>query len=116
MPRGGEPRQCLFELLPIERLDQETVHARLEAGVTILDKRVGGEREDRRAASRLAGFTGADALGDFDAVESWHLDVHQDEVVRSAGGFGREPGFQRRLAMDRDHDVMASRLSSERIN
>ncbi len=49
----------------------------------------------------------ADALGGVDAVELRHLDVHQHQIVGRAGGFRRQPGFQRLFAVGGDDGVMA---------
>jgi len=46
MPRGGKARKRVAEFFPIERLDQKTIHARLEAGVAILHQRIGRQRKD----------------------------------------------------------------------
>ena len=54
VPRGGQARQRIGQLFAIERLDQKTVHAGLEAGIAILHQRVRGQRQDRRAADRAA--------------------------------------------------------------
>ena len=69
MPRCRQCGQRLVELVAIERLDQEAVHPGLEAGIAILHQRVGGEREDRRPASGLAGFELTDAFGGVDGDE-----------------------------------------------
>ena len=45
------------ELLAVERLDQEAVHAGGEAGLAVLGEGIGGERDDRRA--RRAAFASA---------------------------------------------------------
>ena len=83
---AAEAGERVGELFAVERLDQEAVHAGLEAGVAVLHQRVGGERENRRRAAGLTGLAGADALGGFDAVELRHLDVHQHEIIGRAGG------------------------------
>ena len=53
-------------------------------------KRVGGQRDDRRAAARRRPASrGADAAGGLDAVEPRHLHVHQHEVVGRRRRFAR---------------------------
>ena len=120
IPGGGEARERVGELFAIERLDQKAVHAGLETGVPIFHQRVGGERKDRRAAAGLSGFAGADLLGGFDAVELRHLDVHQNQIIGRAGGFGREPGFQRLFAIGADDGMMSQpgqqRTHQERVD
>jgi len=83
--------------------------------------RLAVQRKDRRTAARLAGFIGADALGDLDAVEAAASGT--SIRTRSIGGcparLGREPGFQASLSpVDRDHGVVGpSRVQpGERIN
>src|ERR1019366_4520050 len=120
MPRGGQASERIGELFAIERLDQKAVHSSLEAGVAILHQRIRGEREDRRLAARLAGLAGADALGCFDAVELRHLDVHQHQIIGSARGLGRQPRFQRLLAVGGDDGMMSQsgqkRTHQERVD
>src|SRR2546425_5918916 len=106
MPRGGQPGERVGELFAIERLDQEAVHSSFKTGIAILHQRVRCQREDRRLAARLAGLKATDPPGGFDAVELRHLDVHQNEIVGSAGGFGCEPRFQRCFAIGGDDGMM----------
>ena len=106
MPRGGEARQRVGELFAIERLDQKAVHAGFETGVAILHQRIRRQRQDRRLAAGLAGLALADPPCGLDAVELRHLDIHQHEVIGRAGGFGRQPGFQRFLAIGGDDGKM----------
>ena len=62
----------------VERLGEKVVHAGLQAMATILGKRVGGHRQDRRC--RVAG-SGADQARRDQAVQARHLHVHQDQRV-----------------------------------
>src|ERR1700745_3964152 len=77
MPRGTQLRQRFGQLVAVDRLDQEPVHPGFETGIAMLDQRVRGEREDRRAPAGLARFKSADAFGGLDAVELGHLHIHQ---------------------------------------
>ena len=56
VPCRDEAGERLGEFFAVERLDQKSVHAGFEAGVAVFHQRVGGEREDRRPAARLAGL------------------------------------------------------------
>src|SRR6266446_2805828 len=106
MPRGGQPGERVSEFFPIERLDQKAVHSSFKTGIAILRQGVRCQREDRRLAVRLAGLKATDPPGGFDAVELRHLDVHQNEIVGSTGGFGCQPRFQRRFAIGGDDGMM----------
>src|SRR5436189_1814704 len=106
MARGGQPGERVGEFFPIERLDQEAVHSSFKTGIAILHQRVRCQREDRRLAARLAGLKATDPPGGFDAVELRHLDVHQNQIIGSAGGFGCQPRFQRRFAIGGDDGMM----------
>src|ERR1700721_1936897 len=68
------------EFFAIERLDQKSVHARLKAGIAILDQRIRGQGENGRPPSGPR-FVEADAFGCLDAVKIRHLDIHQHQVV-----------------------------------
>src|SRR6266850_2656928 len=89
MPRGGQACERIGQLFTIERLDQKTVHAGFKAGVAIFHQRVCREGEDWRLAARLSRLKATDTPGGFDAVELRHLDVHQNQIIGSAGGFRR---------------------------
>ena len=43
----AKPGQRLREFLAVERLDQKSVHARLKAGIAILDQRIRSQGQDR---------------------------------------------------------------------
>ena len=62
VPGRDEAGEGVGEFLAVERLDQKSVHAGLEAGVAVFHQRVGGEGEDRRPAARLAGLESANPL------------------------------------------------------
>src|SRR6058998_1788687 len=102
MPRGGQTGERVGELFAIERLDQKAVHSSFKTGITILHQRVRRQRQDWRLTARLAGLKATDTLGCFDAVELRHLDVHENEIVGSAGGFGCQPRFQGLFAVGDD--------------
>ena len=120
MPRGSQAGEGVGKLFAVERLDQKPVHAGLEAGIAILHQRVRGQCEDRRPAFRLAGFAATNALGGLDAVELRHLDIHQNQIVRRAGGSRRQPGFQRLFAIGGDDGMVAEpgqkRTHQERVD
>ncbi len=89
----GRHQSCerVGQLVPIERLYEKTIHARIEAGITIVNQPVGRQRKDRGAAEALAGFLFTNSLCGLDAVKLRHLDVHQDEIVGRTRGFGGDP-------------------------
>ena len=76
---GRQPAQQRGkELRGVDRLGHMVVHARGQAGGTVLAEGIGRHREDR--CGRM-GRLRADALRCFQAVHEWHLHVHQDQVV-----------------------------------
>src|SRR5471030_2989955 len=77
VPGRHQSRERIGQLLAIERLDQETIHSRLEAGVAILDQCVCGQSKNRRAPDPLPRLARTNPLGGFDAIEFRHLNVHQ---------------------------------------
>lgn len=56
MTGGRQSRKRVGQSLAIERLDEKAIHAGLETRVTIVDQRVGGQRQDGRAAAGPDGF------------------------------------------------------------
>src|SRR4051794_41123604 len=60
-----DPAQRLVQFVAIGRFDQNPVHPRLEAGIAILNQRIGGEREDWRVAAACGCLMCADVLGRF---------------------------------------------------
>ncbi len=62
----------------IERLDQMIVHAGIQAALAIARQAVGGHGDDRQPGQRRSGTQFA---GGRQAVQAWHMDVHQHQVV-----------------------------------
>ena len=69
----------------IDRLADVVVHARSQALLSILDKGVGGHRQDGRV---FPARQGADSPGGLQSVHDRHLYIHQDQVVGSDACLG----------------------------
>ena len=58
---GHRDRQHLGQLFPIQRLGDEAIHAGREAGLAVLGRGVGGQRDDGRAGAAAFRFRPTDA-------------------------------------------------------
>src|SRR5690349_21850065 len=76
--RAGDGVENPLKTLAVEWLDEEIVQAGSTRFLAAFGERVGGQRDDRRAA---AFFESTNFSGGFETVDARHVQVHEDEIV-----------------------------------
>ncbi len=100
--------------LHLQRLAHVAVHARIQAGLYIVGKDVGGHGNDGRALVRALALKGADAAGGLQTVHLGHHHVHKDGVISMRRGILH--GLQRLLAVGHSGDLRALFLQQRHGN
>ena len=96
----GQLGERLHQLGQHNRLAEQAVHAGLPAQRLVLRRHVGGQRDDRHGPGRRR--HGTYPAGNVETAHAGHEDIHEHQVVRSAGN-----RLERFAAVDRDIDQVA---------
>lgn len=90
--------QGLQDLPAIKRFDQKAIHSRGKACGAVLIEGGGGDGKNRQTPAALLSFERANPTDRLDAAAPWHLQIHEQEVVRFVPRARRDPTFHRGIS------------------